>query len=812
MTGWRDADPVMSVKTSHGAMTMNQKLARMETFFFSHRLGVLAAMAGLTLVMAILASQLHVVAGFEKQLPTKHPFIQTFDAYRDQLFGANRLTIVVHARQGDVWTRPVLTRVLDVTNAVSALPGVDRSQVKSVWTPNVFFTEITEEGFKAEPLAGGDVVPSKLTDAVIATIRGRVVAGGHMGTLVSRDSSGAMVMAELMDRDPGTGAPLDYIALNRQLEHDLRQAFEDSEVEIQIIGFAKQIGDIAALGGDVMTFFAIAFLMTAVAVYWYCHSVRLTLLPLLCSLVSLIWQFGTLRLLGYGLDPLAVLVPFLVFAIGVSHGVQQINFMLREIAHGKSTFVAARNSFSSLLVPGSLALVTAFVSFITLTLIPIPMIQELAVTASIGVFFKIATNLVMLPVVASFFHFTGEFAREALLKRERRSEWLRAIARIAKPRNALVVAAVGGVVFAVAVWQGQGRHVGSLEPGAPELRADSRFNQDAASIVSRFDVGLDWLTVVFEVDERKGLPACARADVMLFIDSFAWSLSATPGVLSSDSMAQQMKLYNAGMNEGHPGMTTITRDPMGLGSEVAGANDRLHGLASADCTVQGVNLYLADHKATTIKTVIAAVRAFERDNRLDGVRLRLASGNVGVQAATNEVLENSELSMMLYVYAAIILLVYAAYRDVRAVLACCLPLAVGTAIGDWFMKSLDIGLTVATLPVMVLAVGVGVDYAFYIYNRLQLHLRNGVGVTKALEQSLMETGLATIFTALTLSIGVATWAFSDLKFQADMGKLLAFMFMVNMVTAITLLPAFAAVLERWFPRRGAVAATGFAHH
>lgn len=225
-----------------------------------------------------------------------------------------------------------------------------------------------------------------------------------------------------------------------------------------------------------------------------------------------------------------------------------------------------------------------------------------------------------------------------------------------------------------------------------------------------------------------------------------------------------------------------------------------------------VNIYLADHKATTINRVITAVKKFRETEKLPGVTVRLASGNAGVLAAVDEVIEHSELPMMLYVYATIILLVFVAYRDLRAVLACCLPLTIGTFIGYWFMKELEIGLTVGTLPVMVLAVGIGVDYAFYIYNRLQLHLANGVGIVKALEHSILEVGTATIFTALTLAVGVATWSFSALKFQADMGKLLAFMFLVNMVMAMTVLPAFAVWLERLFPRRGPARAPGLLAH
>ena len=782
-------------------------LSRLEALAFRHRLALLLALLGFTVLMAVFALQLRMEAGFEKQLPTRHEYIETFQKYRSELFGANRLTVVVHAREGDIWSEEGLRRLFDVTEALAAMQGVNRASVTSLWTPNVFVTETTEEGFSALPVTGGDLTPDRLDAAVIGQIRERAVRGGHIGTLVANDHRSVAITAELIDRDLASGEPLDYIAFNRALEEQLRAQFEDADFEIQIIGFVKQIGDIAEQGKAAVPFFILAFFLTAAAVYWYCRSAQLTLLPLACSLVSLVWQFGTLRLLGYGLDPLAILVPFLVFAIGVSHGVQQINYIVREIAHGKTSMQAARASFSGLLIPGTLALVTAFVSFITLVLVPIPMIQELAITASIGVGYKIITNLIMLPVAASYVRVSPDYARQAMLQRERRSQWLHGVARLAEPGRAAWVTLGGLLVLGLAIWGSQGRHVGSLEPGAPELRADARFNQDAAAIVAGFNVGLDWLTVVIATEQN----ACENASMIQLVDDLGWALKQVPGVVAVESAATVGKEFVAALNEGNPKMASLPRDGRGIGGIMLSL-PKTQGIRSADCSMQAVNLYLTDHKATTIKAVLQAVKAFSAANQLDGVAIRLASGNAGVAGATNEVLEESELPMMLYVYACIVALVFLTYRDWRAVLSCCLPLTVATWIGYWFMKELNIGLTVATLPVMVLAVGIGVDYAFYIYNRFQLHLAAGQSTAKAVEHAILETGIATIFTALTLTVGVATWSFSQLKFQADMGKLLAFMFMINMVMAMTLLPAFAVTLDRLFPRRGPVRVPGIAHH
>jgi predicted RND superfamily exporter protein len=781
-------------------------VAALERALFAHRVAVLAALVALTVVMGVFAAQLRMSAGFDKQLPQAHEYIRTFYQYRDQVFGANRVIVVVHARDGNMWNAPFLEKLNDVTQAVMFLPGVDRRTVSSLWTPTTRVLEITEEGFKAEDVIGGNITPDALTPEKIARIRNNAIVGGYIGQLVANDNSGAMVVADLLDSDPVTRQKLDYLELARRLEQQVRGKHEGGNFEIQVIGFAKEIGDIADGAKSVVRFFLLAFLLTAAAVYVYSRSWALTALTLACSLVSVVWQFGTLRLLGYGLDPLAVLVPFLVFAIGVSHGVQQINYISKEVCSGVDTLTAARRSFSGLLIPGSMALVTAFVGFATLTLIPIPMIRELAITAAIGVAYKIVTNLVMLPVAASYVRFDDRYVGRVNRLRERRGRWMGALGRIAEPRNAAIGTLACAALFALAWWQSQGRHIGHLQPGAPELRADARYNRDANEIVGKFDLGLDVLSVVVETPKD----GCYDHATMEYVNQFGWQMSNVPGVVSVASAAGLAKQAFAGFNEGNPKWAALPREPNALSNAVSLAPEG-SGLYNPGCTVLPVHLYLADHKATTVKTVVGAVKGFREANVDPRINVRLASGNAGVQAATNEVLETTELPMMLYVYATIIALVLVTYRDWRAMVACCLPLTLATLLGYWFMKKLDIGLTVATLPVMVLAVGIGVDYAFYIYNRLQIYLAQGVDIVTAFKQALRETGIATIFTALTLSVGVATWSFSDLKFQADMGLLLTFMFMINMLMAITLLPALAVMIDLVIPRRRPVRAPLLSH-
>ena len=260
----------------------------LESWLFGHRALVISLFALATLVAGSFAVELRMEAGFEKQLPQDHEYIKTFNEFRDQLFGANRVTVVLHSRHGDIWNENGLRRLLDVTEAISALPGVNRSSVTSLWTPNVFFTQVTENGFEAQPVTGGDVAPNGLTDEVIAQIRDRATRGGHIGTLVSNDQTSGAVTADLFDQEPGSGQKLDYIVFNKLLEGEIRTKFENDDYEVQIIGFAKQIGAIADEGRASTPFFILAFVLTALAVFWYCHSIKLTVLPLFCSLISLV--------------------------------------------------------------------------------------------------------------------------------------------------------------------------------------------------------------------------------------------------------------------------------------------------------------------------------------------------------------------------------------------------------------------------------------------------------------------------------------------------------------------------------------------
>ncbi len=766
----------------------NRFTARIERWLFSRRVLVLAAFALVTLVMGWYAAQLRVDAGFFKLVPLKHDYMQTFLKHQDEFGSADQVVIALTAPEGDMFTPEFFTVLKQVTDAMFFLPGIDRTQVYSILTPNVRYIEVVEDGVIA-----GNVLPAgfRATDADLAKVRENAIKAGVVGRLVANDFSGAIVSGRLQEFHPGTGERLDYIEVARQLEEIRAKAKESGPVNVHIIGFAKLVGDIAAGAARVIAFFGITFLITALFVYLYTRSVRLTIPPLVCSLVAVAWQLGTVTALGFGIDPMSILVPFLVFAVGVSHGVQMVSAVRAEMVAGASGLDAARASFRRLLLPGAVALASDSVGFITISFIEVQVIRETAITASLGIVAIILTNLALLPVLLSYFRMS-DAERRAAVGRDSvlRPVWSR-VARLARRGPAAVTVGLAAVLVAAGAHYAVQVEVGDRHQGVPELRAESVYNRDIATITERFKIGVDVLTVFAETVPD----GCIDYEVLTTLDEFTWHVRNVPGVQSVLSLASVARNINAGWNEGNLKWRTLPRNRYSLVQSVSPVPTS-SGLINNDCSVLPVLIYTTDHKAETIQRVVDATTDFQRANTLERINFRLAGGNVGVMAATNEEVDASQFPILGYVFAGVILLCLISFRSVPATVCIIVPLAAVSLLAYGLMAILEIGLKISTLPVVALGVGIGVDYAIYIYGRLRTHLDQGLDFADAYERTLNVTGAGVVLTGLTLAAGVATWIVAPLKFQADMGIVLMFMFLVNMIAAVVLLPALGAWLVR----------------
>jgi uncharacterized protein len=768
---------------------VNSIINAIESAVFRYRMLVIFIFLATTVFLAYQSSQLKLDAGFTKNIPLQHEYMQNYMKHSKEFGGANSVLVAVCDKNQSIYNKEFFDTLKDVHDQLFFINGIDRSLVKSIYSSSTRFTEIVEGGF-----AGGPVIPADFNSSnpqALEKVASNIEKSGIVGGLISDDFQCAMVSAQLLELDPSTGEKLSTLDFAAELEKQLRQKFENDKIGIHIIGFAKMIGDVADGAKDVVIFFAIALLVTAVLVYFFCKSLMLSILPLLCSVIAVVWQLGLLTLLGFGLDPMSILVPFLVFAIGISHGVQMINSVGKEVVAGSSVKLAAQTAFRTLLIPGGVALLSDTIGFMTLLVIDIGIIRELAITASMGVAVIILTNLILLPVLMSYLKLGDKYKTKFAGKEQRSDKFWDSIANCSSPKVAVIIIIVTAVLFVLGWLQSEKMKIGDLHAGAPALHEYSRYNQDTALITSKFAITVDYMSVLVESEGD----SCTSYDVMSAIDELQWKVSNIPGVQSAVSLASVSKIVNAGYNEGNPKWRVLPRNQQTLVQAIS-LVPTTSGLLNVDCSVMPIIFFLQDHKAETITAVIDAVKQVRQDYQTDNLKFQLASGPVGVMAAQNEAVSAAQTPMMAYVFGAVIILCLLSFKSFRATMAVVIPLYVVSVLAQGLMTFLQIGLTVSTLPVIALGVGIGVDYGIYILSIMSVKLKAGMACRQAYFEALKERGSAVLFTGATLAVGVSTWVFSSLKFQMDMGILLTFMFVVNMMGAIIVLPALAAVFWR----------------
>lgn len=742
----------------------------------------------ITVALGASALRVHLDPGFNKLIPLKHALMEAFLKHSGTFAGANRILVNVKWKgEGDIYNAEFMKAIRGVTDDVFFTPGVNRAQVFSIFTPNVKYIEVTEEGF-----AGEVVIPSRFeADAEgLAKVRANVARSGEIGRLVANDLKAALVRADLLETDPSSGKKLDYAEVSKKLE-EIRAKYTSDKIEINIIGFAKIVGEVMDGLFTVVAFFGIAFVVTAVLLFVYTRSLKLTIVALIVALLPVVWLLGILPLIGYGIDPMSILVPFLIFSIGVSHAVQMTNAWKQHVLAGESSEEASRRAFRNLAIPGTVALVTNALGFMVIMLIAIPIVHELGVTACIGVLLMIMTNKMILPIVLS--HLTLESGSNSARPAGSRNPLWWAVSKFAEPRLALIT--IGAWLVLLAVGTVYSRHLltGDIGAGVPELRAESRYNQDNDKVVASYSIGMDVLSVFVETKDMT--EACLQWRVMNAVERFDFHVRGIAGVQSVTTVAGIAKVAAGGNNEGNPRWAALQRTEAALRTGSKAANPEL-GLNTEGCGVIHLVIYLKDHGGATLTHVVGELKKFIDAEKTPNIQFRLAGGNAGVAAATNEAVEHAEVQMLGAIFGAIILLCWLTFRDWRAVLCIMVPLTIVSILCNALMAALGIGLKVPTLPVIALGVGVGVDYGIYLYERLQHELEDKASsLREAFYEAMRQRGTAAVFTAITMSIGVGSWAFAALKFQADMGILLAFMFLVNVFGAIFLLPAMACWLN-----------------
>ncbi len=923
-------------------MSTSTKILRaIEPIIYAKRWLTMGILLALTAFFAVVASTIKPDAGFDKSIPLEHPYMQVLKQYQADFGGANSVLVALIQKpgKGEIYNEQFLAALKQATDEVFFLPGVDRSRVSSLFTPDVRFVEVVEGGFK-----GGNVIPAEYapTPEMFGLVKGNTQKGGHVGRFTTKDQTGAMIFSELLEVDPVTGQKLDYAAVAEILEDKVRGRFEspkkylyklntdvgplkagtpvwerfgqptglaalvdkgkpivfkykpegedntqdivikksqmtfetvdnpqyNPDVDVHILGFAKVVGDIIAELIPVVGFFLLTLVMTQLLLWAYLGSFKLALLPLVCSITAVIWEFGLLKLFGKGLDPFAILVPFLILSISVSHGVQYCNAWVGEISqNSRNSFDASVETWRRLAIYGTMAIMTGVVGFALIGLIPIDIIREMALNACLGMFAIVITNKIMMPIWLTWID-VGD-PKEFAKKQEQRDAifdplW-KLLSNMVLMRPAIIAILISGLLLGWGLWKGKELQVGDSQAGVPELLPDSRYNKDTAAVTANFAIGTDVMKIIAETDPE----ACVKYSVMEQIDRFGWRMDNTEGVQSTISLPWAARQVNMAFSEAAPKFKVLPQNQFTMVQAITPIPTS-SGLLNSNCSAMAVFIFTKDHKASTLERIVSEVGRYNAENSAEfyetntevnaeycgtkadarravgnarvslqkyterlkknnpgigdeainsdpgivkglaeidetkaklatldkpcPVNFALASAQVGVMAATNEEVHRLEKPILYIVYAGIIVCVFLSFFEWQSIVAIMLPLALVSWMAYAVMAVLGIGLKTATLPVVALAAGVGVDYGIYIYATFADALAAGYKRQAAYFKTLKLTGKAVAFTGLTLSLGVATWLFSGLQFQRDMGKLLVFMFTANMFGALLLLPAIASFI------------------
>jgi hypothetical protein len=211
-----------------------------------------------------------------------------------------------------------------------------------------------------------------------------------------------------------------------------------------------------------------------------------------------------------------------------------------------------------------------------------------------------------------------------------------------------------------------------------------------------------------------------------------------------------------------------------------------------------VTLFFHDHQGQTIRTAVARVKEFSENNPIEEAEYLLAGGLIGVLAAANEVILAGQIESIALALLVVVVCTMLTYRSVMAGMFFMIPVMLSNTVTFSYMAIKDIGLSVNTLPVVALGIGLGVDYAYYIIDGIREELHKHDDLTRAIATSLSTAGKGVLVTALTLTISVVLWYFSSVRFQAEMGILMALWLFVSAASSLLTMPALAYVFRPRF--------------
>lgn len=766
------------------------RLFRFVEFCIRRRVGVVAVIALITALMAVLAVRIEIKTVFDDLLPANHPYIKVHEQFKQNFGGSNLVSIMLEVEDGDIFKSAVLGKVQKVTQDLQYIEGVNQFQIISLAAKKAKEVRASTEGIDIKPLMWPSV-PQSAED--VAKLKEAVLHNPLIyGAYVSRDLKAALITVDFYDKEVRYDRIFDQIG-------KIARSVEGDGVAVRVVGEPILYGWVNHYLPETGRIFLITIAALIVLLFFTARTWRGTLLPLLAGVVSAVWALGAARLAGLHLDPLVIVVAFLISARAISHSVQLVIHYDDELAEGApNSTAAAKAAMTALFKPGMLGVIADAGCMLVVILTPIPLLQKVAVIGTVWVSTIAVSACVLTPVLLSWIRKPNSYAHPVNIQPVLRWLLQRCIG-VATTRARYVVLALTAVLFVASGLYAFKLKVGDANPGSPILWGDSRYNLDAAAINQRFG-GADRMFVVVSGERTDALKEPRALATMAAFQAF---MENQPEVGGTVSMADLVPVMKRILREGNPRYEEFGANS-GENGEILylftsgtdpGDIDRFVEPQYRDASV---TIFFRDHQGETIRTAVSRVEEFAQKHPDSPVRFQLAGGLIGVLAAANEIILAKQIESIALALLVLVICCAVAYRSLAAGMFFMVPVLLSNTLTFAFMAWMGIGMNVNTLPIAALGIGLGVDYAFYVVDEIREELHKGNSLFGSIESSLLSAGRGVLVTAATLITSVVIWYFSSIRFQAEMGMLMALWLFISAASSLLLMPALVVVLKPAF--------------
>ncbi|MFI5394483.1 MAG: MMPL family transporter [Candidatus Binatia bacterium] len=831
-----------------------------------------------TALFAYWALQLGLVTSFGDLLPQDHPYIKIHNKYSGTFGGANNINIMIEVKEGSIFTVETLNKIWKMTESLDKVYGVNHNQVDSIAHRTVRYLKVAAGGtMRAQPVM---LEPVKTPEEAVNIRRIVHNAENIYGLLVSLDDKSALIRANFIE------GRLDYKRIFTEVNENVVEPFRSANTEVYVAGEPRLYGWVYHYAGDVFFILVITYCIEWVLRWMYFHDWRGALRPTITGLIAAFWGLGFIHLIGLALDPLMLVMPFLITARAVSHAIQMHDRYYEEFQnsgwHKRRAIVAA---FAELFVPTLSGITTDAFGVLVILLVPVVMLQKLAITASWWILAITISEMLLNPIV---YYYLKAPEPELVVMREH-GAFRRGIERFvdALLTNAGKIVTVGAWLGAtvVALYFVRGLTIGDPTSASPLLWLDSPYNVSHKAIQDKFG-GVEPLIVVNEGYDRDAMkyPETLRA-----MERFQRYLERDPSVGYSFSLADIIRAVNMVFHELEPKWGVIPDNWVDVGglffiyfsgsppSETAKYVDPSY-------TTAHVTFYCKDHKGENIRRIIKECKDFISGTEIEdlGISLdaqdgnvavksvspeliwekagpswvvgsvasgeapfkvgdrivavgklpvhtepefraalmrqadtstlldftvertgqqvvttvsapwksvfKLAGGLIGTLAAANEELVRNDALMNFLGFFTMYMIMLFTYRSFASGLYLLAPLALSNIMVNAYMAVHHIGVNIHTLPLVTVGLGFGIDYGLYIVSRTIEEIRVRGDLEASVREALVTSGKAVTFTAVTMVISTVFWTSSSIRFNAEMGLLLAIWMAISYVGSQTLTP------------------------